>query len=151
MYTVAVDTVQYNEMLFNKLDGSRWFYWPKLCLLLDKNIIICKDKDSRKLNLAVQNQSMELRGVCVWMIYTCHCVIWDVCDYKCVCCLCLDVWRTVCVSLTQSPLSTVCANNTETNVKSLCSTSVWITPFLQAVYLFVQYILIVNLLIAFFK
>ncbi|XP_031687159.1 transient receptor potential cation channel subfamily M member 7 isoform X1 [Oncorhynchus kisutch] len=45
----------------------------------------------------------------------------------------------------------VCANNTDTNVKSLCSTSVWITPFLQAVYLFVQYILIVNLLIAFFN
>uniref|UniRef100_A0A674C4H1 non-specific serine/threonine protein kinase n=1 Tax=Salmo trutta TaxID=8032 RepID=A0A674C4H1_SALTR len=43
----------------------------------------------------------------------------------------------------------VCA--TDTNVKSLCSTSVWITPFLQAVYLFVQYILIVNLLIAFFN
>uniref|UniRef100_A0A8C8FMG1 non-specific serine/threonine protein kinase n=1 Tax=Oncorhynchus tshawytscha TaxID=74940 RepID=A0A8C8FMG1_ONCTS len=45
----------------------------------------------------------------------------------------------------------VCANNTDPNVKSLCSTSVWITPFLQAVYLFVQYILIVNLLIAFFN
>ncbi|XP_045563993.1 transient receptor potential cation channel subfamily M member 7 isoform X3 [Salmo salar] len=43
----------------------------------------------------------------------------------------------------------VCA--TDTNVKSLCSTSAWITPFLQAVYLFVQYILIVNLLIAFFN
>uniref|UniRef100_A0A4W5MNK9 Transient receptor potential cation channel, subfamily M, member 7 n=1 Tax=Hucho hucho TaxID=62062 RepID=A0A4W5MNK9_9TELE len=39
----------------------------------------------------------------------------------------------------------------DTNVKTLCSTSVWITPFLQAVYLFVQYILIVNLLIAFFN
>uniref|UniRef100_A0A4W5MM02 non-specific serine/threonine protein kinase n=1 Tax=Hucho hucho TaxID=62062 RepID=A0A4W5MM02_9TELE len=45
----------------------------------------------------------------------------------------------------------VCANNSDTNVKTLCSTSVWITPFLQAVYLFVQYILIVNLLIAFFN
>uniref|UniRef100_A0A6Q2YEH1 non-specific serine/threonine protein kinase n=1 Tax=Esox lucius TaxID=8010 RepID=A0A6Q2YEH1_ESOLU len=45
----------------------------------------------------------------------------------------------------------VCANNSETNVKSLCSDTVWITPFLQAVYLFVQYILMVNLLIAFFN
>uniref|UniRef100_A0A4W5PAD7 non-specific serine/threonine protein kinase n=1 Tax=Hucho hucho TaxID=62062 RepID=A0A4W5PAD7_9TELE len=45
----------------------------------------------------------------------------------------------------------VCAKNSESNVKTLCSTSVWITPFLQAVYLFVQYILIVNLLIAFFN
>ncbi|CAB1339166.1 unnamed protein product [Coregonus sp. 'balchen'] len=45
----------------------------------------------------------------------------------------------------------VCANNSEPNVKNLCSASVWITPFLQAVYLFVQYILIVNLLIAFFN
>ncbi|XP_008403007.1 transient receptor potential cation channel subfamily M member 7 isoform X2 [Poecilia reticulata] len=42
-----------------------------------------------------------------------------------------------------------CANNSE--VKNLCSTIVWLTPFLQAVYLFVQYILMVNLLIAFFN
>ncbi|MBN3296361.1 TRPM7 protein, partial [Amia calva] len=46
----------------------------------------------------------------------------------------------------------VCANNSDTNVKDLCnSTGVWLTPFLQAVYLFVQYILMVNLLIAFFN
>uniref|UniRef100_A0A8C4NHY0 non-specific serine/threonine protein kinase n=1 Tax=Eptatretus burgeri TaxID=7764 RepID=A0A8C4NHY0_EPTBU len=32
-----------------------------------------------------------------------------------------------------------------------CTTGVWITPFLQAVYLFVQYIIMVNLLIAFFN
>ncbi|MBN3290125.1 TRPM7 protein, partial [Polypterus senegalus] len=43
----------------------------------------------------------------------------------------------------------VCANNTE--IKGLCSVGVWLTPFLQAVYLFVQYILMVNLLIAFFN
>ncbi|XP_052007956.1 transient receptor potential cation channel subfamily M member 7-like [Xyrauchen texanus] len=43
----------------------------------------------------------------------------------------------------------VCANNSE--VKSLCKTGVWLTPLLQAVYLFVQYILMVNLLIAFFN
>ncbi|XP_069046581.1 transient receptor potential cation channel subfamily M member 7 isoform X3 [Lepisosteus oculatus] len=42
-----------------------------------------------------------------------------------------------------------CANNSE--VKHLCQAGVWITPFLQAVYLFVQYILMVNLLIAFFN
>lgn len=48
-------------------------------------------------------------------------------------------------------LFTVCANNTEETVKSLCRAGVWLTPFLQAVYLFVQYILMVNLLIAFFK
>ncbi|CDQ79847.1 unnamed protein product [Oncorhynchus mykiss] len=63
----------------------------------------------------------------------------------------LAVLRSSAAWLGCSPLSTVCANNTDTNVKSLCSTSVWITPFLQAVYLFVQYILIVNLLIAFFN
>lgn len=45
----------------------------------------------------------------------------------------------------------VCANNTEEGTKSLCGPGVWLTPFLQAVYLFVQYILMVNLLIAFFK
>nr|XP_040051494.1 transient receptor potential cation channel subfamily M member 7 isoform X3 [Gasterosteus aculeatus aculeatus] len=45
----------------------------------------------------------------------------------------------------------VCANNTEETVKSLCRAGVWLTPFLQAVYLFVQYILMVNLLIAFFN
>uniref|UniRef100_A0A1A8C7X3 non-specific serine/threonine protein kinase n=1 Tax=Nothobranchius kadleci TaxID=1051664 RepID=A0A1A8C7X3_NOTKA len=44
---------------------------------------------------------------------------------------------------------TVCANNSE--VKELCGSGVWLTPFLQAVYLFVQYILMVNLLIAFFN
>uniref|UniRef100_A0A3Q3JCB7 non-specific serine/threonine protein kinase n=2 Tax=Monopterus albus TaxID=43700 RepID=A0A3Q3JCB7_MONAL len=43
----------------------------------------------------------------------------------------------------------VCANNSE--VKALCGPAVWLTPFLQAVYLFVQYILMVNLLIAFFN
>ncbi|XP_033972566.1 transient receptor potential cation channel subfamily M member 7 isoform X1 [Trematomus bernacchii] len=43
----------------------------------------------------------------------------------------------------------VCANNSE--VKSLCTAGVWLTPLLQAVYLFVQYILMVNLLIAFFN
>uniref|UniRef100_A0AAQ4P5C2 non-specific serine/threonine protein kinase n=1 Tax=Gasterosteus aculeatus aculeatus TaxID=481459 RepID=A0AAQ4P5C2_GASAC len=48
-------------------------------------------------------------------------------------------------------LFTVCANNTEETVKSLCRAGVWLTPFLQAVYLFVQYILMVNLLIAFFN
>ncbi|CAL8243217.1 unnamed protein product [Lota lota] len=45
----------------------------------------------------------------------------------------------------------VCANNSEDSIKKLCSTSAWLTPFLQAVYLFVQYILMVNLLIAFFN
>lgn len=45
----------------------------------------------------------------------------------------------------------VCANNTEPTLKELCATGVWLTPLLQAVYLFVQYILMVNLLIAFFK
>ncbi|XP_068954144.1 transient receptor potential cation channel subfamily M member 7 [Petaurus breviceps papuanus] len=45
----------------------------------------------------------------------------------------------------------VCANNTEGNVRSLCGPGTWLTPFLQAVYLFVQYIIMVNLLIAFFN
>uniref|UniRef100_A0A8C3G768 non-specific serine/threonine protein kinase n=1 Tax=Cyclopterus lumpus TaxID=8103 RepID=A0A8C3G768_CYCLU len=45
----------------------------------------------------------------------------------------------------------VCANNTEASVRSLCAAGVWLTPLLQAVYLFVQYILMVNLLIAFFN
>uniref|UniRef100_A0A4W6FIP1 non-specific serine/threonine protein kinase n=1 Tax=Lates calcarifer TaxID=8187 RepID=A0A4W6FIP1_LATCA len=45
----------------------------------------------------------------------------------------------------------VCANNSEQSVRSLCTAGVWLTPLLQAVYLFVQYILMVNLLIAFFN
>ncbi|XP_024151071.1 transient receptor potential cation channel subfamily M member 7 isoform X2 [Oryzias melastigma] len=45
----------------------------------------------------------------------------------------------------------VCANNSEESVRPLCAAGVWLTPFLQAVYLFVQYILMVNLLIAFFN
>uniref|UniRef100_A0A671SDL8 Transient receptor potential cation channel subfamily M member 7-like n=1 Tax=Sinocyclocheilus anshuiensis TaxID=1608454 RepID=A0A671SDL8_9TELE len=45
----------------------------------------------------------------------------------------------------------VCANSSEAHVKDLCRTGVWLTPLLQAVYLFVQYILMVNLLIAFFN
>ncbi|XP_042631784.1 transient receptor potential cation channel subfamily M member 7-like [Cyprinus carpio] len=45
----------------------------------------------------------------------------------------------------------VCANSSDPNVKDLCRTGVWLTPLLQAVYLFVQYILMVNLLIAFFN
>uniref|UniRef100_A0A4W3K2N4 non-specific serine/threonine protein kinase n=1 Tax=Callorhinchus milii TaxID=7868 RepID=A0A4W3K2N4_CALMI len=44
-----------------------------------------------------------------------------------------------------------CANNTEEGAKERCVVGYWITPFLQAVYLFVQYILMVNLLIAFFN
>ncbi|XP_051896151.1 transient receptor potential cation channel subfamily M member 7 isoform X2 [Pristis pectinata] len=44
-----------------------------------------------------------------------------------------------------------CANNTEDGAKQRCVIGYWITPFLQAVYLFVQYILMVNLLIAFFN
>lgn len=48
-------------------------------------------------------------------------------------------------------LLTVCANNSDDAVKPLCAAGVWLTPLLQAVYLFVQYILMVNLLIAFFK
>ncbi|CAL9701976.1 unnamed protein product [Knipowitschia caucasica] len=45
----------------------------------------------------------------------------------------------------------VCANNSDSSVKDLCAAGVWLTPLLQAVYLFVQYILMVNLLIAFFN
>ncbi|XP_073784932.1 transient receptor potential cation channel subfamily M member 7 isoform X23 [Danio rerio] len=45
----------------------------------------------------------------------------------------------------------VCANSSEEHVRDLCTTGVWLTPLLQAVYLFVQYILMVNLLIAFFN
>ncbi|XP_078386312.1 transient receptor potential cation channel subfamily M member 7 isoform X1 [Cetorhinus maximus] len=44
-----------------------------------------------------------------------------------------------------------CANNTEDGARQRCVIGSWITPFLQAVYLFVQYILMVNLLIAFFN
>ncbi|XP_063305079.1 transient receptor potential cation channel subfamily M member 7-like isoform X1 [Pelobates fuscus] len=43
----------------------------------------------------------------------------------------------------------VCAHDSQ--VADLCNTGTWITPFLQAVYLFVQYIIMVNLLIAFFN
>ncbi|KAL4660736.1 transient receptor potential cation channel subfamily M member 7-like [Arapaima gigas] len=43
----------------------------------------------------------------------------------------------------------VCA--TGSTMKELCHTGVWLTPFLQAVYLFVQYIIMVNLLIAVFN
>ncbi|XP_026149009.1 transient receptor potential cation channel subfamily M member 7-like isoform X2 [Mastacembelus armatus] len=45
----------------------------------------------------------------------------------------------------------VCANNSDPYVQPLCGPAVWLTPFLQAVYLFVQYIIMVNLLIAFFN
>uniref|UniRef100_A0A673I7B3 non-specific serine/threonine protein kinase n=1 Tax=Sinocyclocheilus rhinocerous TaxID=307959 RepID=A0A673I7B3_9TELE len=45
----------------------------------------------------------------------------------------------------------VCANSSEDHAKELCTTGVWLMPLLQAVYLFVQYILMVNLLIAFFN
>ncbi|XP_053355884.1 transient receptor potential cation channel subfamily M member 7 isoform X1 [Clarias gariepinus] len=47
----------------------------------------------------------------------------------------------------------VCANNsnTEPHIKELCGPGVLLTPALQAVYLFIQYILMVNLLIAFFN
>ncbi|KAK7159984.1 hypothetical protein R3I93_007817 [Phoxinus phoxinus] len=47
----------------------------------------------------------------------------------------------------------VCANSSDEHAKKLCDTGtgVWLTPLLQAVYLFVQYILMVNLLIAFFN
>ncbi|XP_063044458.1 transient receptor potential cation channel subfamily M member 7 [Engraulis encrasicolus] len=47
----------------------------------------------------------------------------------------------------------VCADNLEETMrdKGLCRAGVWLTPLLQAVYLFVQYILMVNLLIAFFN
>ncbi|KAM6425824.1 transient receptor potential cation channel subfamily M member 7 isoform 3-T3 [Liasis olivaceus] len=43
----------------------------------------------------------------------------------------------------------VCANGSD--VAQLCVTGSWLTPFLQSVYLFVQYIIMVNLLIAFFN
>ncbi|KAL7980079.1 hypothetical protein Chor_001347 [Crotalus horridus] len=46
-------------------------------------------------------------------------------------------------------IDAVCANNSES--KHLCVTGAWLTPFLQSVYLFVQYIIMVNLLIAFFN
>ncbi|XP_044835812.1 transient receptor potential cation channel subfamily M member 7 [Mauremys mutica] len=42
-----------------------------------------------------------------------------------------------------------CANDSV--VRYLCGPGTWLTPFLQAVYLFVQYIIMVNLLIAFFN
>ncbi|XP_077173771.1 LOW QUALITY PROTEIN: transient receptor potential cation channel subfamily M member 7 [Paroedura picta] len=45
----------------------------------------------------------------------------------------------------------VCANNSDPSVKHLCVMGSWLTPFLQSVYLFVQYIIMVNLLIAFFN
>uniref|UniRef100_A0A665VTL3 Transient receptor potential cation channel, subfamily M, member 7 n=1 Tax=Echeneis naucrates TaxID=173247 RepID=A0A665VTL3_ECHNA len=51
--------------------------------------------------------------------------------------------------LTSPEMQPLCANNSE--VKTLCAAGVWLTPLLQAVYLFVQYILMVNLLIAFFN
>ncbi|KAB5574590.1 hypothetical protein PHYPO_G00210700 [Pangasianodon hypophthalmus] len=41
--------------------------------------------------------------------------------------------------------------NTEPYIQDLCGPGVWLTPALQAVYLFIQYILMVNLLIAFFN
>uniref|UniRef100_A0A669PDW3 Transient receptor potential cation channel subfamily M member 7 n=1 Tax=Phasianus colchicus TaxID=9054 RepID=A0A669PDW3_PHACC len=47
--------------------------------------------------------------------------------------------------------NSVCANNSESQVAHLCGPGTWLTPFLQAVYLFVQYIIMVNLLIAFFN
>ncbi|XP_008830029.1 transient receptor potential cation channel subfamily M member 7 isoform X2 [Nannospalax galili] len=43
----------------------------------------------------------------------------------------------------------VCANDSA--IKEICGPGTWLTPFLQAVYLFVQYIIMVNLLIAFFN
>ncbi|XP_053321108.1 transient receptor potential cation channel subfamily M member 7-like [Spea bombifrons] len=43
----------------------------------------------------------------------------------------------------------VCANDSV--VPELCGTGTWLTQFLQAVYLFVQYIIMVNLLIAIFN
>uniref|UniRef100_A0A8C3AAF2 non-specific serine/threonine protein kinase n=1 Tax=Cyclopterus lumpus TaxID=8103 RepID=A0A8C3AAF2_CYCLU len=45
----------------------------------------------------------------------------------------------------------VYAYEIDASVRSLCAAGVWLTPLLQAVYLFVQYILMVNLLIAFFN
>lgn len=78
MNTVAVDTVQYNEMLFYKLDGSRWFYWPKLCLLLDKNKKSGETKTIEGLIWLYKTSAWSLE-VCVWMIYTCHCVLFGMC------------------------------------------------------------------------
>lgn len=43
----------------------------------------------------------------------------------------------------------VCAN--DSTLQTICGPGTWLTPFLQAVYLFVQYIIMVNLLIAFFN
>ena len=43
----------------------------------------------------------------------------------------------------------VCAN--DSSIREICGPGTWLTPFLQAVYLFVQYIIMVNLLIAFFN
>ncbi|XP_030045452.1 transient receptor potential cation channel subfamily M member 7 isoform X2 [Microcaecilia unicolor] len=43
----------------------------------------------------------------------------------------------------------VCANDSV--VPDLCGPGTWLTPFLQAVYVFVEYIIMVNLLIAFFN
>ncbi|XP_021011132.1 transient receptor potential cation channel subfamily M member 7 isoform X2 [Mus caroli] len=43
----------------------------------------------------------------------------------------------------------VCAN--DSTLPTICGPGTWLTPFLQAVYLFVQYIIMVNLLIAFFN
>nr|XP_023395254.1 transient receptor potential cation channel subfamily M member 7 isoform X3 [Loxodonta africana] len=43
----------------------------------------------------------------------------------------------------------VCAN--DSTLTDICGPGTWLTPFLQAVYLFVQYIIMVNLLIAFFN
>ncbi|XP_066132497.1 transient receptor potential cation channel subfamily M member 7 isoform X1 [Saccopteryx bilineata] len=43
----------------------------------------------------------------------------------------------------------VCANDSV--IPTICGPGTWLTPFLQAVYLFVQYIIMVNLLIAFFN
>uniref|UniRef100_A0A2K6LKB3 non-specific serine/threonine protein kinase n=1 Tax=Rhinopithecus bieti TaxID=61621 RepID=A0A2K6LKB3_RHIBE len=43
----------------------------------------------------------------------------------------------------------VCANDSV--IPQICGPGTWLTPFLQAVYLFVQYIIMVNLLIAFFN
>ncbi|KAM8783829.1 transient receptor potential cation channel subfamily M member 7 [Rhynchonycteris naso] len=42
-----------------------------------------------------------------------------------------------------------CANDSV--IPAICGPGTWLTPFLQAVYLFVQYIIMVNLLIAFFN
>uniref|UniRef100_A0A3B4AAU9 Ion transport domain-containing protein n=1 Tax=Periophthalmus magnuspinnatus TaxID=409849 RepID=A0A3B4AAU9_9GOBI len=42
-------------------------------------------------------------------------------------------------------------SHSHVEIHNLCAAGVWLTPLLQAVYLFVQYILMVNLLIAFFN